>query len=34
LAKAKEREDNKRMVDDDEEEIDEAGSLKDFVVDE
>jgi hypothetical protein len=34
LAKAKEREDNKRMFDDDEEEIDEAGSLKDFVVDE
>ena len=33
LAKAKERADNKRMFDDEEEEIDEEGSLKDFVVD-
>ena len=31
---AKEQADSKRLNDDDDEEIDEAGSLKDFVVDE
>ena len=34
LAMAKEKADSKRLNDDDDEEIDEAGSLKDFVVDE
>ena len=34
LAMAKEKADSKRLNDDDDEEIDEAGSLKDFVVEE